>query len=129
MRGREVTVRAPEAWSRIEPFAVPDWKYDASPAIYSWRGPGVGVESTWDPAFRRNREVLVHTAEVRTERKSQRLEVLDTVNAPLGWDQRVFIDEHADGTRSLYFRVRMIDFDMSTGKVLAKVERLRFRLE
>lgn len=128
-RGREVTVRAPGAWSRVELYAPPDWKYDASPAIYGWRGAGVGIESSWDPAFRRNREVLVCTAEVRTERKSDGLKVLDTVEAPLGWDQRVFIDEHADGTRSLYFRVRMIDFDMSTGKVLAKLERLRLRLD
>jgi hypothetical protein len=129
VRGTEVVVRGPAEWSRVEPFAPSDWKYDASPKIHSWRGAGVGVESTWDPAFRRNKETLVYTSEARTNKKVSQLEAVGAPATPLGWDGRWFVDEHADGTRSIYFRVRMIDFDMSSGKVLAKVERLRFRLE
>jgi len=129
LRGREVTVRAPAEWSRVEHYAPPDWKYEASPAIYSWRGAGVGVESSWDAQFRRNREVLVYTAEVRTSQTVSGLKPIDPPSAPLGWDGRHFIDEHADGTRSIYFRVQLIDFDMSTGKVREKLERLRLRLQ
>jgi hypothetical protein len=129
LRGREVTVRAPAEWSRVEHYAPPDWKYEASPTIYSWRGAGVGVESSWDGANRRNHEVLVYTAEVRTERAVTGLVSLDQPAAPTGWDGRYFVDEHADGTRSVYFRVQLMDFDMSTGKVREKLERLRLRLQ
>ena len=129
IRGREVVVRAPAEWSRVEHYAPPDWKYEASPAIYSWRGAGVGVESSWDAANRRNHEVLVYTAEVRTERAVTGLTALDQPTAPTGWDGRYFVDEHVDGTRSIYFRVQLIDFDMSTGKVREKLERLRLRLQ
>ena len=45
------------------------------------------------------------------------------------WDGRHFIEENADGTRLVYFRVLLIDFDMSTGKVREKSERLRLRLQ
>ena len=48
--------------------------------------------------------------------------------APRELDGRHFVDEHADGTRSVYFRVQLIDFDMSTGKVCERLERLRLRL-
>ena len=129
IRGREVVVRAPAEWSRVEHYAPPDWKYEASPAIHGWRGAGVGVESSWDAANRRNHEVLVYTAEVRTERAVTGLTALDQPAAPTGWDGRYFVDEHPDGTRSVYFRVQLVDFDMSTGKVREKLERLRLRLQ
>ncbi|MEY4773063.1 MAG: hypothetical protein RIT40_98 [Planctomycetota bacterium] len=129
VRGGDITVRGPSEWMRVEPFAPPDWNYDASPTIYSWRGAGVGVESSWDAQFRRNREVLMYTAEVRTERKVSGLKASAPLPSPLAWDGRWFLDEHADGSRSVYFRVQLIDFDMSTGKVREKAERLRFRME
>ena len=129
LRGREVTVRATAEWSRVEHYAPPDWKHDASPTIYSWRGTGVGVESSWDGANRRNHEVLVYTAEVRTERAVTGLVSLDQPAAPTGWDGRYFVDEHADGTRSVYYRVQMMHFDMSTGNAREKLERLRLRLQ
>ena len=88
-------------WSRVEHYAPPDWKHDASPTIYSWRGTGVGVERSWDAPNRRNHEVLVCTAEVRTERAVTGLVSLDQPAAPTEWDGRYFADEHANGTRSV----------------------------
>ncbi len=127
--GRECVVRAPAAWWRAEAFVVPDWQYTESATIHGWRGAGVGVESSWDGEHKRNREVLVYTAEVRTKRRIAGLEALTRVAAPLGWDGRWFVDEHADGTRSVYFRVRLLDGDPATGAIRAQVDSLRFRLE
>jgi hypothetical protein len=129
LRGREVIVRGPEAWWRSEEFLVPDWKYDASPAIYAWRGAGVGVESSWDGTHKRNQELQVFTAEVRTTRPVRALVALKPPAAPLGWDGKFFVDEHADGTRSVYFRVQLLDADMGSGKVLQQADELRFRLD
>lgn len=129
VRGHDVTIRAPSEWWSGEALAVEDWKYTASAKITGWRGAGVGVESSWDAEHRRNREVLVLTAEVRTSLRVDGLEAIRPPPAPLGWDGKVFQDEHSDGSRSLWFRVRLIDFDMGAGEVLQQVEDLRFRLE
>jgi hypothetical protein len=126
---RDVVVHAPAEWWRAEDFIVPDWNYTESPAIYAWRGAGVGIESIWDGEHHRNREVLVYTAEVRTTRRVNGLEAVKPAPAPLGWDGKFFVDEHADGSRSVYFRVQLIDVDMAAGKVLQQVESLRFRLD
>ncbi len=42
------------------------------------------------------------------------------VGVESSWDGRHFIEENADGTRLVYFRVQFVDFDMSTGKVREK---------
>jgi len=44
-------------------------------------------------------------------------------------DGRHFVDEHADGTRSVHLRVHLVDFDMSTGKVHGQLEQLPLRLQ
>jgi len=128
VRGREVTVHAPAQWWCAEEFLVPDWKYPGG-RITSWRGSGVGVDGSWDAEHHRNRDDLVFTAEVRTRRKVQGLVALSPPPAPLGWDGKWSVDEHADGTRSIYFGVRLIDFDMDAGEVRQQVEQLKFRLE
>ena len=129
VQGSKVIVRAPEAWWRCEEFVVPDWKYTDSPSIYTWRGAGVGVECSWDGGHHRNRDILVFTAEVRTRQKVTGLTAVKPPPSPLGWDGLWFVDEHADGSRSVFFRVRMIDFDMARGEVLQQVDSLRFALE
>lgn len=126
---RSVTVRAPGAWWRTEQVVVEDWKYTESPKLYGWRGAGVGVECSWDGEHRRNRDELVFTAEVRTRRRVNGLVAVKAPAAPLGWDGKWFVDDHADGSRSIYFRVRMIDCDVANGAVRRQVDELRFRLD
>lgn len=127
-RGREVTVEGPAQWWRSEMIVPLDWNYDASPTIWGWRGAGVGVECSWDGAQRRNAETLFFTAELRTERPVEGIELVDSPPPPLGWDGRHVVDEHADGSRSIYFRVRLIDGEMATGEVRQQLDRLRFHL-
>ncbi len=129
LRGRGVIVHAPAAWSRNEEFLVPDWKYEASTAIYAWRGAGVGVESSWDGEHKRNQELHVFTAEVRTSERVRALVAQKPPAAPLGWDGKFFVDEHADGTRSILFRVQLLETDMAQGRILRQLDTLRLRLE
>jgi hypothetical protein len=38
------------------------------------------------------------------------------------------VDEHADGTRTYRWRVRLVDFDQPKGTILSKVDRLDYRI-
>lgn len=129
LRGSQLWLHAPAEWLRSEVFAPEDWQRDPGRKITTVRGAGVGVESCWDGEKRRNRETLVFTAEVRTERKASRLEPIDPPAAPLGGSGRLFVDEHADGTRSLFVRARFVDFDMDEGRVSSSVDTLRWRVK
>ena len=126
-RGGVATIHAPERWSRFEYAPLAEWGC-AFPKLYSWRGPGMTTEDWWFDPEKRNEEALYYTAELRTRRRIDTVEPLDQPPTPLGWTGRCFVDQHADGSRSLYWRVRLIDFDMTSGEVLAEVDQLRFRL-
>lgn len=129
LRGGELVLHAPTEWLRSEVFAPEDWQRDPSRKIITLRGGGVGVESRWNGEQRRNHETLVFTAEVRTERRVNALEPIDPPAAPLGGSGRFFVDEHDDGTRSLFVRARFVDFDMDEGRVSSSVDTLRWRVK
>jgi len=126
-RGGRVTVIAPERWHRFAYAPLPEWGC-AFPELYSWRGAGTAVECSWYGPEKRNEELLYVNLEVQTRLRATMVEPIGKVPAPLGWTGACFIDQHRDGSRSLFFRVRMIDFDMTTGEVRAQVDRLDFRL-
>lgn len=129
LRGSEIVVSGPEQWTRVEQHIPTDWKYVASPKLYGYRAPGVGVECSWDGEHGRNAEELVFTAEVRTKRAVTGLEAIDPPAAPLGWDGRHFVDEHADGSRSVFFRVRMLDHVPERGQIRAQLDKLKLHLK
>ena len=126
-RARRVTVFAPERWHRFEYEPLAEWGCPF-PHLYTWRGAGAAVENSWYDAEKRNDGILYINVEARTRRRVTTVEAIGEVPAPLGWTGSCFVDEHADGSRSLYWRVRMIDGDMKTGNLRAQVDRLEFRL-
>lgn len=126
-RGSKVTVEAPGRWHRVEFVPNADWKCDFT-KLYSWTGAGAGVESTWFGPEKRNADLPYITVEARTTRPMTGVEPVGEVPQPLGWTGTAFVDEHVDGSRSLFWRVLMIDGDMTTGDVREEVDRLTFRL-
>ncbi len=126
-RGTKVSVHAPDRWLRTEYPPNPEWGC-SFPVLYTWSGPGVAIESSWYGPEKRNADVPLVFAEARTRSRATTVRPLGEVEAPLGWTGACFVDEHADGSRSLHWRVRMIDGDMTTGEVRAQTERLDFRL-
>jgi hypothetical protein len=127
--GNEVRVHAPATWWKSRVFAPDDWKRDPAATITTFRGFGVDVEDRWDAAHKRNLETPYFVAEVTTNQHVKKLVPIAAPASPLGWSGRFWIDEHGDGTRTILFRVRLIDFDMDAGAVLSTVESLRFRVE
>jgi len=126
-RGAKVTVHAPERWHRNEYKPNEEWGC-TFPRLYTWYGAGMALESCWYAQEKRNEDTLYFYVEARTSRRATAIKPVGKVPAPLGWTGACFVDEHADGGRSLYFRVRMIDGDMTSGKVRAQIDRLEFRL-
>ncbi len=126
-RGTRVTVYAPERWHRVE--YAPSAEWDCSfPLLYTWTGAGMAVDSSWYGPEKRNEDILYFNVEARTSLRATTVELIGNVPAPLGRTGPCYVDEHADGSRSLYWRVRLIDFNMTNGEVRAQVERLQFRL-
>lgn len=125
--GMKATVVVGGPWQRSEYPPVSDWNCP-TPRIFTWRGLGVGAESTWYPAESRNQDDLIYTAEARTTRKTTGVEAADDPDHRWKFDGKSYIDDHEDGTRSIYWRVRLVDFDMNKGEIRAQRDRAEFRL-
>ena len=68
------------------------------------------------------------TAEFTTRRRVVKIEQVQKVPAPLGWTGSYYVDEHADGSRTYRWAVRMADFDQLKGNIINAVEHLDYRI-
>ena len=127
-RGKKVTVHAPSTWWRYHEPTLGEWK-SGFEGLHYMRGAGLVTDSWWHGGELRNDEASWLTVEAQVGRKLVVVEAVGEVPAPLGWTGKFFLDAHADGTRSVWWRCRLIDFDMRTGEVGAEVESLSFRLK
>ncbi len=126
-KGRQVTLTGPKQWHRFDYAPLAEWGC-AFPTLYTWRGAGVAFESSWHPQEKRNQDDFYVGLEARTRRKFNSVEQLTETPANLGWTGKCYVDEHADGSRSLYWRVRLLDADMTSGKINKQLDQLKFRL-
>ncbi|MGE0143355.1 MAG: C25 family cysteine peptidase [Planctomycetota bacterium] len=126
-RGDLVTVSAPQRWVRSEYSPLLEWKCPAE-RLTVLRAVGVGIESWWSPERRRNQDVLIYTAALRTTRPATGVVALDARDGALAFDGRCQVDHHPDGSRTLYWRIRFVDFDMERGAIREQVKSARFRL-
>jgi len=126
-RGSRVAVLPPSQWWRYEVPTLPEWKSVAE-SLHYLRGAGMATDSWWFPSEKRNDEAYWFTVGVNAGRRRVVVEQVGEVPAPLGWTGRFFVDENADGTRSVWWRCRLVDFDVRGGKVRGEVEKLEFRL-
>jgi hypothetical protein len=84
---------------------------------------GAGMHPAYDMSIK------YMLAEWRTDLEIAGLWQEPSVPAPLGWPTGdYFIDEHRDGTRSVYWRVRYLEFDRSTGEITQQAERIDYTL-
>ena len=129
VNGRRITVHGPASYRRSAFAPLAEWGCPLE-QLFTWRGTGLGVESTWAARPKRNADALVFTAELRTKQRASGVRAREAKDEPeaLRFSGKTFIDEHDDGTRSLFWRVRLIDFDMEQGLVRAQRERADFEL-
>jgi hypothetical protein len=129
LRGTDLVVHAPAAWWKSSVFAPEDWKRDPTATITTYRGFGVDADSRWDGEHQRNLETSYFVVEFATRQHVSRIVPIGPPPKPLGWTGHFYVDDHGDGTRSIFFRARLVDFDMDAGRVLDAVDTLRFRVE
>lgn len=122
-----VSVHAPAAWWPVKIRVPEDWKKWRDKDLYVVRGAGTWPNRHWIGAGYDQEETYVDAA-LRTARKVKAVEQVQAPPAPLGWTGKYVIDENADGTRTVRWRVRMVDFDQIKGTILKKVDRLDYRV-
>lgn len=127
LRGARATVHGPARWFRADYEPLAEWKCPVT-KLSTWRAPGVGFESVWDGVRHRNQDTAVFTAEVVTSRRYACVEAVGSHDPAGGFDGKCFVDEHEDGTRSLFWRVPLVDFDMESGTLGEPRESAVFRL-
>jgi len=122
-----LTVHAPEKWWPVKMHVPADWKKWADKDLHVLRGAGTYVRRSWC-GEEYDREELYATAEFTTRRRVAKIEQVQTPPAPLGWNGSYYADEHADGSRTYRWSVRMADFDQMKGSIITAVERLDYQI-
>jgi len=121
-----VSVYAPAAWWPVRIRVPEDWKKWKDKDLYVLRGAGTYPNRHWIDAGYDAEETYVD-ATFRTARKVMKIEQVQSPPQPLGWTGKYVVDEHADGTRTYRWRVRLVDFDQPKGTILSKVDRMDYR--
>lgn len=125
--GDLITVHAPSQWW-ITPIRVPeDWKQWVDKPLHVIRGLGTYANRSWCKE-QYDHEEIYFDATLTTARRIKSIEQVDELPKPLGWTGKFTVDEHADGTRTYHWRVRLIDFDQISGKIISQAERITFRV-
>jgi hypothetical protein len=125
--GLVVTLHAPATWDRVSAPPNKEWNCKHDLLHLSW-GAGVGLEHWWSHKDNCDLSALYQTAEVRTSEKVVGIDQLDEVPPPLGWSGKFWIDEHRDGTRSVFWRVKPVEVDIFSGKIISQLHQIRYRL-
>ena len=122
-----VSVHAPQDWWPVKMHVPEDWKKWTGKDLHVLRGAGAYALRTWCGESY-DREELHVTAELTTRRLIARIEQVQNPPKPLGWRGTWHADEHADGSRTYRWAVRMVDFDQVQGRIVSQVDRLDYRV-
>jgi hypothetical protein len=127
VKDNTVSVHAPETWWPVRMRVPEDWKQWKDKPLYVVRGAGTYPHRYWCKEQYDKEETYVN-AELTTSRRVKSITQVQSPPKPLGWTGKHTVDEHADGTRTYRWRVRVIDFDQKAGKIINKVDRLDYRV-
>jgi len=126
--GSRLVVRGPQKWYVAQIRVPEDWKRWADKPLYVLRAPGIYIRANWCSDEYDREEVYTDVA-FTTKRKVTSINQETKLPRPLGWRDKYYVDENADGTRTYRWRIRMADFDQIKGVIRAKADRIEYRLE
>lgn len=125
----KLTVHAPAQWFPTKIFVPEDWKLWTDKSLHVLRGPGTYARRGWC-AEQYDKEEIYFTAEFTTRKKVAKInQTADALPKPLGWSGNYYVDEHADGSRTYRWAIRMADFDQTTGKMISTVDHIDYQIE
>ena len=90
-------------------------------------GPGASPRTYWSGSH--DREDLYFGVNVPLTHDVSSVKQLSTHSSPLGWGEGFYVDSHQDGSQSLLWRVRLLDYDMATGEITEQLQEARYELE
>ena len=124
--GTNAVVLAPAMWNRVQflPEQLAEWGYTGD--LFMYVGHGASPRTYWAGAY--DREDLYYGVNLVVDGPVSAVTETSMMEAPLGWSGSYYVDQHADGTSSLLWRVRLLDYDMVTGEILRAVDRAEYEL-
>ncbi len=123
-----VTVHAPETWWKVQIRVPEDWKKWADKPLYVLRGTGTYPNRHWCREEYDLEEIFTN-AEVTTTRRIKSITQKQKPPTPLGWTGKHTVDENPDGTRTYRWRVRLVDFDQTTGITAKQLDHIDYHIE
>ncbi len=125
--GDTVTVRGPASWVPVKMRVPEDWKKWYGKDLWVCRGAGAYAVRHWCRE-QYDREELHVDAAITTRRTIRSIRQVRSPQKPLGWYGTYWADEHADGSRTYRWRVRVLDFDQVAGKIRNKLDRIAYHV-
>ncbi len=126
--GDKLTVLGPQRWYIVRIRVPEDWKPWRDRPLFVLRAPGVHLRAQWCGDSYDREDIFTDVA-LTTRRGVRTVRQLTDLPKPLGWSGRYFVDDNADGTRTVRWRVRLADFDQVRGRIRAKADRIEYRIE
>jgi hypothetical protein len=127
VKGETVTVHAPSQWWPVKMKVPEDWKQWADKELFVLRGFGTYALREWC-GEQYDREETFMTATFTTRRRVAKITQVQTPPKPLGWNGAYYVDEHADGSRTYRWAVRIADFDQIKGVMNHAIDRLDYHV-
>lgn len=128
IKGNVVTVHAPATWWKMKIRVPEDWKKWTNKPLYVLRGLGTYPHRSWC-GEEYDKEEIYTNAEVTTTRRIQSISQKQKPPTPLGWNGKHTVDENPDGSRTYRWRVRLADFDQTTGITANQIDRIDYQIE
>lgn len=108
------------------PEVLIEWGYDGE-HIYHAELPGVDSLTNWGGQYDVHRQV--YTAAYPATSNIASITAKGSYPSPLGLVGSHHADDHQDGTKTVYWHVRVLDFDQESGQVVQKLDSIEFEVQ
>jgi hypothetical protein len=125
-QGDIVTAYGPTEWTLNSDTSglAQEWNWPGK--LHYFGAPGAVQLYYWAGKYDKSKQFLF--ARFHTKAANAKLEKTSESPAGLGWTGLVHVDEHSDGSHTLIWRVRLLDFDVETGSIAAQLSSQSFRI-
>ena len=117
---------APESWSLVQfvPEQLAEWNFNED--LFMYVGHGASPRTYWSGSH--DNEDLYYGVRIDVPQSVAQVTETTALASPLGWGGNHYEDLHPDGRRTVRWRVRLLDYDMSTGAISEQIEQARYEL-
>jgi len=128
--GDILQVHAPQQWTKnneTDKLSV-EWKWNGNLNYYG--APGVVPLYYWAGRYDKSKPYYFARYRMAMSCTTAILEKISDTEVPqgVGWTGLTHIDDHSDGSCTLLWRVRLLDFDVETGVITSRVDVESFRV-